>query len=129
MGTIDDVYKVPYTGNDPLLEFLAKDKDNHWIKFIAYIDSGAFMTILTKNDASDLGIDLTKGKKLDLHGVGGTVLAYVHKVEIRIVNEIIKLEIAFSTSNETPRLIGRSGIFVKFKICFNDKVKNVSFSS
>lgn len=94
-----------------------------------YVDSGAFTSVLTRADAVDLGLNLEKGKHIDLQGVGGSVSAYLHPVEIKIANKVLKIEVAFSVSYETPRLLGRKGIFDKFEICFNDTHKQLTFTS
>jgi hypothetical protein len=83
---------------------------------------------LTRDDANRVGLILEKGERIDLHGVSGVIPAYLHPVKIKVASRTFNVKVAFSTSNETPRLIGRQGLFDKFVVCFNDKSKTVSFS-
>jgi len=118
----------PYLNSNPLIEFFVRDVKNHWVRFLAYVDSGAALTILTKDDSSRLGFDLTDGERINLHGVSGSLAAYLHKTEVRIANTELKLKIAFSSSSKTPRLVGRKGLFDNFVVCFNDLQKEVTFT-
>lgn len=93
-----------------------------------FVDSGLFVSVLNRSDAADLGLILEKGKHLDLQGVSGSISAYLHPVEIKLGGKVMNIQIAFSVSNETPRLLGRKGIFDKFEICFNDFRRQLSFS-
>ena len=120
--------KYAYFDSDPFVEILIKDQHGSWISFLMYVDSGAFTSVLTLADATDLGLNLEKGKHIDLQGVGGSVSAYLHPVEIKIANKTLKIEVAFSTSYETPRLLGRKGVFNHFTICFNDTLKDLTFT-
>lgn len=123
------VISLTYINSDPIIDFHVKNVKGMWTRFLAYVDSGAALTILTREDAYRLGINLTRGKSIDLHGISGAIPAYTHNCQIKIADRILKVKIAFSTSNETPRLIGREGIFDKFEVCFNDKKKIVNFSN
>lgn len=118
----------PYFNSDPVIDFSVLASDNKWIPFWAYIDSGAYISVLTSKDAQDLGLSLHSGQKTELHGIGGKVSAYIHRLSIRLNNQELITPIAFSTSNSTPRLLGRQGIFDKFTICFDEKHKLINFS-
>lgn len=117
-----------YINSDPYLEFFIRNKQKAWISFTAYLDSGAYISVLTKIDAQDLGLVLTEGRETLLHGVSGSITAYIHRVEIKLAGQIINTDIAFSSSDETPRLIGRKGIFENFVICFDEKHKLITFN-
>lgn len=118
----------PYSDSLPIIEILVQSQSGDWKRIFVQVDSGAFMTVLPKEDAFRLGIELKMGKRTDLHGIGGSVAAYIHPVAIKVAGKIVKAQVAFSSSNETPRLLGRKDIFDNFVICFNDKEKIVSFS-
>jgi len=123
------VISLSYINSDPIIDFQVKNVKGLWTRFLAYVDSGAALTVLTREDADRLGIYLARGRSIDLHGISGAIPAYIHNRQIKIEDRILKVQIAFSTSNETPRLIGREGIFDKFEVCFNDKKKTVNFST
>lgn len=117
-----------YVDSQPIIELLIRDKNGRWNRFLAYVDSGAAVTVLTRDDANRVGLTLEKGEMIELHGVSGVISAYLHAVSIQIADRIIKTKIAFSISNETPRLIGRKGLFDKFAVCFDDKNKRISLT-
>lgn len=56
----------PYLDSNPLVEFFIRDAKNQWVRFLAYVDSGAALTILTKDDSSRLGFNLADGEKINL---------------------------------------------------------------
>lgn len=118
-----------YIDSQPVIELMVLDRKGRWNRFLAYVDSGAAVTVLTRDDANRVGLILEKGERIDLHGVSGVIPAYLHAVKIKAADRILHIRVAFSTSNETPRLIGRQGLFDKFIVCFNDKSKTVNFST
>lgn len=117
-----------YIDSQPIIELLIKDKSGRWNRFLAYVDSGAALTVLTRDDANRVGLTLEKGERIELHGVSGVIPAYLHHVKVKVAGRILDMGIAFSISNETPRLIGRQGLFDKFVVCFNDRKRLVSFT-
>lgn len=120
--------QTPYRFLNPLVDIYLKDRKNHFRSFTLYVDSGASITTLTADDAAILGLELTKGAELDLRGISGSIKAYVHKVSLKIFDEEFEARLAFSESNETPRLLGRLDIFNRFKICFDDYKSIISFT-
>ena len=118
-----------YVDSQPIVEVLIRDKNGRWNRFLAYVDSGAAVTVLTRDDANRVGLILENGKRINLYGVSGVIPAYLHAVKIKVADRILHIRVAFSTSNETPRLIGRQGLFDKFVVCFNDKRRIVSFNT
>ena len=118
-----------YVDSQPIIELLIKDKNGRWNRFLAYVDSGAAVTVLTRDDANRVGLILEKGERIDLYGVSGMIPAYLHPVKIKVAGRDVNTKVAFSTSNETPRLIGRQGLFDRFIVCFDDKRRIVSFNT
>ena len=92
------------------------------------VDSGADTTLLTREDARLLGIDLYKGEKVPVSGIlKGTIDGYEHTLNVRIASKIFKAAVIFSDSNETPRLLGRKDIFEKFRVCFDETKRKTYF--
>lgn len=120
--------RIPYRFLNPLVDIYLKDPKNHFRPFTLYVDSGASITTLTADDAVVLGLELAKGTELDLRGISGSIKAYVHKIPVKFLDEEFDARIAFSESNETPRLLGRLDIFSRFKICLDDYESTVSFT-
>lgn len=105
-----------------------------WIKrergffSLLLVDSGAETTLLTKNDAKTLGIEIEKGKEIIIRGITiGLLRVFRHEVMVKIGEERMKIPVLFSTSDESPRVLGREGIFDKFFILFDEKQKQTIF--
>lgn len=117
----------------PELSYPAADvwflgKDGKFCLFTLYVDSGAAITVLTASDAIRLGINLTDGEITNLFGVSGSIKAYTHSLRAKIGTIEIPVKVAFSVSDETPRLLGRSNIFPKFVISFKELSGRVYFT-
>jgi len=46
--------------------------------------------------------------------------AYVHDVKMRIGETAINVSVAFADSDEIPRLLGRAGVFKRFRVTFDE---------
>ena len=125
-------YRHHVPGNDsssyPAADVLIRGADGHWRPFILYIDSGAHLTILSASDALHLKIKLTDGKPLNLYGVSGSTKAYIHMMPIKIAKRELKAEVAFSISDDTPRLLGRSDIFRFYVVSFRESRRQTIFT-
>ena len=95
----------------------------------AYVDSGAFLSIFSLQEAMRLNIPYEKGRKSFLTvGDGSIIPVYLHLLSVKIGTISFNAHIGFS-----PRLgvgfnlLGRKDIFRKIDITFSDKDKTVSF--
>ena len=68
-----------------------QSKDGTWYFFVPYVDSGADTSLFPKGD-----------------------------VKMRIGETLLNVNIAFADSDEVPRLLGRSDVFKRFKITFDE---------
>lgn len=116
-----------YRNLNPIVDLFIKDKEGRYRYFAVYVDSGAAISVLTADDARQLGISLRQGKSLELRGIKGKVKSFAHNVKVKIGEKEFSAPIAFSISNKTPRLLGREGIFKHFRICFDDSLSELSF--
>jgi len=99
-----------------------------WQAFQVYIDSGADISLFTKNDAEFLGLSHNQGEYYPIKGVGGTLIpAFMHTVKMRIGDTELQVRAAFADSDEDPRLLGRTDIFSHFKITFVEKDLQIIF--
>ena len=48
------------------------------------------------------------------------LLAYVHDVEMRIGEAVSDGSVAFAGSDEVPRLLGRTDVFKRFTVTFDE---------
>lgn len=95
----------------------------------AYVDSGAFYSIFSIQEADLIGIDYKKGKQGSaLVGDGNMIPVYFHSLPITIGNISFKATIGFS-----PRLgigfnlLGRKDVFERFIVIFDDVKKIITF--
>src|SRR5258708_22198723 len=123
-------YDVP--GDDtslyPAAEIKMKGIDGHWRPFILFVDSGAHLTILSASDASRLGLAISEGKAINLYGISGSTRAYIHPVPMQIADRQFTAEVAFSVSDDTPRLLGRSDVFHNFVVTFWESHRKTIFT-
>lgn len=68
-----------------------------------------------------LCLDIYRREYRPIVSIGKILIpAYMHNVEARIGETIIKASIAFVDSDEAPRLIVRMDIFKRFKVTFDE---------
>jgi hypothetical protein len=112
----------------PAADISILGRDGRWRPFTLYVDSGAALTILTVSDAIRLGVELIRGKSVNLYGVSGSVKAYIHQLPVKIGRVRLTIDKAFSVSDETPRLLGREIIFQKFIVSFRESHHKTYFT-
>lgn len=92
----------------------------------ALIDSGASISIFGEDTANELNINIEKGEKRILGGVGGRIVGYVHKIKIKVAGKVFICPIVFSREYKVSfNLLGRDTFFEKFKITFDEAKKHV----
>lgn len=95
----------------------------------ALIDSGATVSVFGEETAETLGIEIEKGEKMVLGGVGGRIVGYVHRLRLRIVGKEFVCPIVFSREYLVSfNLLGREGFFEQFQITFDEKHKRLSLT-
>jgi len=94
-----------------------------------FVDSGATFTILNINDARRIGVDWQQGKQqMIVVGDGSFIPTYFHDLSIKIGEWQINAPIGFSERLGVGfNLLGRAGIFTEFQVCFNDKIRKITF--
>ena len=112
----------------PAADLWVRGKDRRYRLFKLHADSGAAVSVLTASDALRLGLELREGEPADLYGVSGTLKAYVHWVSAKIGKKEFKTSVAFSVSDETPRLLGRKDLFKYFVVSFRESKKKTYFT-
>lgn len=102
--------------------------DNRAITFDSLVDSGADECTFPAWIAKTLGHNVYKGKHKIFSGIGGSVLAYLHKTHL-ILNEIeLVADVYYSHEwDDMPfGLLGQAGFFSHFEVCFNYREKEIS---
>ena len=88
----------------------------------ALIDSGATISVFGEETAETLGVEIEKGKKTVLGGVGGRIVGYIHKLRLRVANKDFFCPIVFSREYLVSfNLLGREAVFKQFRIIFEEK--------
>jgi hypothetical protein len=100
-----------------------------WIFAEAYVDSGAFCSILSAREASGLGIDWQKVKPAYVTvGDGSLMPVFYHILPIKIGTINLRATIGFSDRLGVGfNLIGRKDIFSRFDVTFSDSAKTITF--
>lgn len=95
------------------------------ITFDGLIDSGADECTFPAWIAKTLGHDVYQGKQKIFSGIGGSVLSYLHKTQIRVdgIEFIADVYYSHEWDNMPFGLLGQAGFFAHFDIRFNYKEK------
>lgn len=100
---------------------------NH--KVWVFVDSGATFTMIGATEASDIGIDWQSGRRqMIVVGDGSYIPTCIHNLSVQIADVQIAVPIGFSERLGVGfNLLGRTGVFNQFEICFNDHARKVTF--
>ena len=109
---------------------LAIHHRKRWYPVEAYVDSGATYSVFTAQVAELIGINYFKGKKLYIQvGDGGFIPIYLHNLKIQIGKYPLTIPLGFSEKLGVRfNLLGRTGIFDHFKVCFNEQKFVLTFT-
>lgn len=98
------------------------------LSLICLVDSGASISLLPRDDGEVLGIDVEKGSKINVFGLGQhTFIAYRHEVYMRLGPRFLKVPLLFAYDNSAPRILGREGIFSQFLVLFDETKRRSGF--
>jgi len=100
-----------------------------WYPIEAYVDSGAAYTLLRAQVADGIGFDYRAGHQIYLQvGDGSFIPAYLHDLELQVGREQFSTKVGFSDKLGIGfNLLGRTGIFERFKICFQESQGIITF--
>lgn len=103
--------------------------NGQWRVADLYVDSGAFYTLLQAKFAVDFGLDYQTGTKVFMQvGDGGLIPVYLHKLALQVGSSRFQATVGFSEKLGIRfNLLGRHDVFERFKICFHERRKVVSF--
>ena len=113
----------------PYIPINVKGGGASWIETMALVDSGADVSVIPKDFAELLGLDIS-GKREKSNGLGG---------EVEIVNSSMQVNVKYKHENYTfsipvqvimeetkvPVILGRDGFFDKFVIEFDHFAKRI----
>ena len=84
------------------------------------VDSGAAFTVINRQVAEALGIDIASGARLECFGMGGTFYACEHRLLVKIIGskDTIPLICGVTRDLETDSVLGQEGFFDHYKVIF-----------
>ena len=90
-----------------------------WTPVLAYIDSGADITLLPMSFVTALDIHIEEEDIKDIRGIGdGKLPIVIKRVRMRLAGKTFDTEVAIALIEDVPFLLGREGVFDQFEICF-----------
>lgn len=115
----------------PVAEVEIRGWPDGWIAIIAYVDSGADISLFPRRVGEALlGLKIEEGKEHLLRGIGGEPLkSYVHDIQMRLGDKDFKARAAFAETNEVPHLLGRMDVFDVFDVFFDHKRRQTCFAT
>lgn len=101
----------------------------HSHKVWVFVDSGATFSILNVDDAERIGVDWQGGRpQMIVVGDGSFIPTFFHDLLIQIGTFQVTAPIGFSERLGVGfNLLGRTGVFDQFEVCFNDRARRVTF--
>src|SRR3989338_8095166 len=112
----------------PAVEIKIQSKEGEWLSIFLLIDSGAALSALPRSDSAFLGIDVEKGSVMYISGISGhPIKGWKHNLNIRFGENTMNLPFVFLDNPNTPRVLGRAGMFEKFSIVFEERGKRSGF--
>ena len=114
----------------PVASIEFKSKDGVWIELRPYIDSGADITLIPLTFGRLLGLELKKEEIKHLRGVGGAgVPVVITEVDTKINDTEFPVRVAWALEEDLPPLLGRTDIFDRFVVTFDQRREVVIFES
>jgi len=112
----------------PIAQLHIKDKSGEWRAISMLIDSGADVSIISKDFGELFGHNLKKGRKIKLKGIGeGEVVAYIHKMDMLVGKHEVSIEVAIASVDLKVNILGRRNLFDLFEIQFKNKKQETRF--
>jgi len=87
----------------------------------ALIDSGADRCLFNAEIGREIGLDIKTGEKEIFSGIeGGQIIAYLHKIQLKIIGIEKRIEITagFTDAPGVFAILGQDGFFDAFRIKF-----------
>ena len=101
----------------------------NWYPIATYVDSGAAYTLLHAGIAQGAGFNYRGGHRTSVQvGDGSFIPVYLHDLELQIGPERFLAKVGFSERLGVAfNLLGRDSVFARFKICFQEHQRMLSF--
>jgi hypothetical protein len=100
----------------------------HEHKVWVYVDSGAVFSMISAAEATDMDIDWSAGRRqMVVVGDGSFIPVYLQTLSLHIGDWHIQAPIGVSERLGVGfNVLGRTGVFNQFQVCFNDRTRRVT---
>ncbi len=116
----------------PIVDLLFAERRGHNL-YTFIVDSGADISLAPRGLAERIGLDWAKGSKTTLRGISPkrvcSVEGRIHNVNAILPDLALQLELPLCfAEGDAPYLIGREGLFDRFKITLDKTNQRTSFT-
>ena len=112
----------------PVADIRLQTRKGKWIKYEAFIDSGADITIIPYSVGKYIGFEMKEENLVQFQGVAGkNIPTILTKVRMRIGDVELEPRVAWALIEEAPPLLGRLDIFDRFNITFKEREGKIIF--
>ena len=123
-------YKVLRGRAAPLIT-IGVELGGKWYPIEAYVDTGSMYTILRAQIAQGLGFDYQAGERIYAQvGDGSFIPVFLHNLKIQLGEMRLTARVGFSDRLGVGfNLLGRTGVFDRFKVCFLESQGLLTFEA
>jgi len=104
----------------PIARVTLRTRSGELFDITALVDSGADVSMFSPSLARVIGIELRRGIRKRFHGLGGTINAYIHAVDLQLGGMQLRARVAFPEI-EIPNILGRLDILTRSSVVFRDE--------
>ena len=79
----------------PIARVTLRARSGELFDITALVDSGADVSMFSPSLARVIGIELRRGIRKRFHGLGGTIGAYIHSVDLQLGGMQLRARVAF----------------------------------
>ena len=103
--------------------------NDRWYPVEVFVDSGATYSVFHTGVAERIGLNYRAGELIYVAvGDGGLISVFLHSLYVQLGEEVFRAVIGFSDKLGIGfNLLGRKSFFERFKVCFDEKNKLVTF--
>ena len=117
-----------FDGEVPVV-FASPKSGRETVPIVIEVDTGATLTVAPVSLANALGLGLTDGTPIGLQGVGGSVRAYVHLLDLRIGDAAYgRIPVAIASDETVPFLLGRLGFWDQASIGIDNRARTITLT-
>lgn len=114
----------------PVAEVFFFSRETERLSLFLLIDSGATISALPASDASILGVTAEEGAPMRIVGIDGKPIeGWRHEIEVEVAGKVLRMPVVFLKNKETPRILGREGMFDQFTLIFQENKNRTGFLS